>query len=70
LQLYSVKVKINCVNTPTDVLKEFRGGAITTSSGIQFQVWTESGLHVLLKLLHCTCTIEHLVISPVWSTLV
>jgi len=43
LQLYSVKGKINYVNTPTDVLKKFRDGAITTSSGRQFQVWTESG---------------------------
>ena len=43
LQLYSVKGKINYVNTPTDVLKEFRDGAITTSSGRQFQVCTESG---------------------------
>ena len=34
---------MNYVNTPTDVLKEFRDGAITTSSGRQFQVWTESG---------------------------
>ena len=30
LQLYSVKGKRNYVNTPTDVLKEFRDGAITT----------------------------------------
>ena len=41
--MYSVKGKMNYVNSPTDVLKEFRDGAITTSSGRQFQVWTESG---------------------------
>jgi len=34
---------MNYVNTPTDVLKEFRDGAIATSSRRQFQVWTESG---------------------------
>ena len=34
---------MNYVNTPTNVLKEFRDGAITTSSGRPFQVWTESG---------------------------
>ena len=41
--MYSVKGKMNYVNSPTDVLKEFRDGAITTSSGRQFQVWTEFG---------------------------
>jgi len=34
---------MNYVNTPTDVLKEFRDGAITSSSRRQFQVRTESG---------------------------
>ena len=34
---------MNYVNTATNVLKEFRDGADATSSGRQFQVWTESG---------------------------
>ena len=33
----------NYVNTLTDVVNEFRDGPIPTSSGRQFQVWTESG---------------------------